>query len=119
MAWFGSSIAFIGTGVVVFFLYDASTYKESPEHLGIDVSHIALNPRRGGPKNLPIYEVQIDDDDCMEKRQTKDKPKLVILGGGWGSVAMLKGLNPPATTTSLSCPRPTTSSLRPCCRRRR
>ena len=94
MAWFGGSVAFIGVGVVAFFLYDASTYKEGAQTTEVDVSQVALNPRRGGPKNLPIYEVQIDDDDCAEKRRTKDKPKLVILGGGWGGVAMLKELNP-------------------------
>jgi NADH:ubiquinone reductase (H+-translocating) len=94
MAWLGSSIAFIGIGVVGFFLYDASTYKESSELGEVDVSQIALNPRRGGPKNLPIYEVQIDDDDCENKKRSKDKPKLVILGGGWGGVALLKDLNP-------------------------
>ncbi|RAL63992.1 hypothetical protein DID88_003180 [Monilinia fructigena] len=53
-----------------------------------------LSPRRGGPKNLPIAEVQIDDDDSEEMQKQKDKPKLVILGGGWGSVALLKTLNP-------------------------
>src|SRR3569833_1974308 len=94
MAWFGSSIAFIGVGVIAFFLYDASTYKEFADTGEVDVSQIALNPRRGGPKNLPIYEVQIDDADCAENKRKKDKPKLVILGGGWGSVALLKSLNP-------------------------
>lgn len=36
----------------------------------------------------------VDDDDSEEMRRQKDKPKLVILGGGWGSVALLKELNP-------------------------
>lgn len=94
MAWFGSSIAFVGLAGIAFFLYDASTYKEHAESTDIQVSTLALNPRRGGPKNLPIYDVQIDDEDTMEKRKSKDKPKLVILGGGWGGVALLKELNP-------------------------
>ncbi|RFU32889.1 hypothetical protein B7463_g3454, partial [Scytalidium lignicola] len=93
-AWFGGSILFLGVGVVAFFLYDASTYKEDPSYKDIHVSEIALSPRRGGPKNLPIVEVQLDDDDCEEMLDQKDKPKLVILGGGWGSVALLKSLNP-------------------------
>jgi len=93
-AWFGSSVVVIGTGVVGFFLYDASTYKVHPDQLDIHVSQLALNPRRGGPKNLPILEVCIDDDDDEERQRQKDKPKLVILGGGWGSVALLKELNP-------------------------
>ncbi|KAK0637131.1 hypothetical protein B0T17DRAFT_613765 [Bombardia bombarda] len=93
-AWFGSSIVFLGVGVVAFFLYDASTYSSHAIDADIAVSALALNPRRGGPKNLPILEVAIDDDDTDEKRAQKGKPRLVILGGGWGSVALLKELNP-------------------------
>jgi len=62
--------------------------------MDIPVSELALNPRRGGPKNLPIVEHFVDDDDCDENRKVKHKPKLVILGTGWGSVALLKQLNP-------------------------
>ncbi|TLD24377.1 hypothetical protein PspLS_06782 [Pyricularia sp. CBS 133598] len=93
-AWFGSSIAFVGLGVVAFFLYDASTYKESGEHEEIDVAQAALNPRRGGPKNLPILEAYLDDNESQTARERKEKPRLVILGGGWGGVAILKELNP-------------------------
>lgn len=53
-----------------------------------------MSPRRGGPKNLPIAEVLVDDDDSDDAKRQKDKPKLVILGGGWGSVALIKTLNP-------------------------
>ena len=80
--------------VVAFFLYDASTYREDLSYTDIPVSEDALQPRRGGPKNLPIAEVLVDDDDCPENSRQKHKPKLVILGSGWGSVAMLKTLNP-------------------------
>ncbi|KAI6369270.1 hypothetical protein MCOR25_004451 [Pyricularia grisea] len=93
-AWFGSSIAFVGLGVVGFFLYDASTYKESGAHEEIDVARTALNPRRGGPKNLPILEAYLDDNDSQTSKERKEKPRLVILGGGWGGVAILKELNP-------------------------
>jgi NADH dehydrogenase len=85
---------FVGLGVVAFFVYDASTYREDLSYKDIKVSKLALTPRRGGPKNLPIAEVQIDDDDCSEMQRQKDKPKLVILGAGWGSVALLKTLVP-------------------------
>jgi NADH dehydrogenase len=57
------------------------------------VSEYALNPRRGGPKNLPIAEYFIDDDDTSDMKEQKHKPKLVILGTGWGSVALLKLLD--------------------------
>jgi NADH dehydrogenase len=36
----------------------------------------------------------VDDEDGEEKRKQRDKPRLVILGCGWGSVAMLKTINP-------------------------
>jgi len=93
-AWLGISITVLGVGVVAFFAFDYSTYREDLSYRDIQVSQIALNPRRGGPKNLPIAEVQIDDDDTAEMQRQKDKPKLVVLGGGWGSVALLKTLNP-------------------------
>jgi NADH dehydrogenase len=87
-AWVGiSSVVLVG-GILAFFLYDASTYKEHNTQSDIDVSQLALQPRRGGPKNLPIAEAFIDDD------VSKSKPRLVILGGGWGGVALLKELNP-------------------------
>jgi NADH dehydrogenase len=80
--------------VVAFFLYDASTYREDLSYTDVPVSEHALEPRRGGPKNLPIAEVLVDDDDCEENSRLKHKPKLVILGSGWGSVSLLKTLNP-------------------------
>jgi NADH dehydrogenase len=86
----------IGTSAVVlaFFLYDASTYRESPSAHDIPVSELALNPRRGGPKNLPIADVLVGDYDSDSMIEQKDKPRLVILGTGWGSIALLKKLNP-------------------------
>ncbi|KAH6989362.1 hypothetical protein BKA56DRAFT_629186 [Ilyonectria sp. MPI-CAGE-AT-0026] len=93
-AWVGTSLTVFGIGVFAFFAYDASTYKEHPTNGDIDVSKIALQPRRGGSKNLPVAEVYIDDNDCEEKRRLKEKPRLVVLGGGWGGVALLKELNP-------------------------
>ena len=92
-AYLGLTIS-VGTGLVVaFFLYDASTYRFDPDGSDVPVSEIALRPRRGGPKNLPIAEHLVDDDSPEMKTQ-KHKPKLVILGTGWGSVALLKHLNP-------------------------
>jgi len=45
--------------VIAFFIYDASTYKEQAEGYDIGVSELALNPKRGGPKNLPIAEALV------------------------------------------------------------
>lgn len=67
----------------ILLIHDASTYTE--RHVGrVPVNPLSLHPRRGGPKNLPIIEVNIDDEEDEEKRAMKDKPRLVILGGGWG-----------------------------------
>ena len=93
-AYAGGFILVTGGLVVAFFIYDASTYREDLSFSDIPVSERALRPRRGGPKNLPIAEEFVDDDDCPEMENLKKKPKLVILGSGWGGVAMLKVLNP-------------------------
>ena len=93
-AYSGAFILVSGGLVVAFFIYDASTYREDLSYTDIPVSESALQPRRGGPKNLPIAQVLVDDDDCDEMARQKNKPKLLILGSGWGSVALLKTLNP-------------------------
>ncbi|KAF3926531.1 hypothetical protein AA313_de0200124 [Arthrobotrys entomopaga] len=81
-----------GGAMIGFFIYDATTYREEPEVVDVPVSELALNPERGGPKNLPIARVLVDDDESEGRATCKHKPKLVILGCGWGSVAILKTL---------------------------
>ena len=93
-AYAGGFILISGGLIVAFFVYDASTYREDLSYTDIPVSEHALQPRRGGPKNLPIAEVLVDDDDCPDNSRIKHKPKLVILGSGWGSVSLLKTLKP-------------------------
>ncbi|KAL8944317.1 MAG: hypothetical protein Q9216_000502 [Gyalolechia sp. 2 TL-2023] len=93
-AYTGAFILVAGGFVLAFFIYDASTYREDLSYTDIPVSTEALYPKRGGPKNLPIAETLVDDDDCPENTRSKHKPKLVILGSGWGSVALLKQLHP-------------------------
>ncbi|KAI9662688.1 MAG: hypothetical protein M1831_002731 [Alyxoria varia] len=92
--WIGIFVIVTSSLVVAFFVYDASTYHEGPSTVDIPVSELALNPRRGGPKNLPIIEHFIDDDENETLRAQKDKPKLVVLGAGWGSITLLKKLAP-------------------------
>lgn len=93
LAWLGIFVVVSGGLVLAFFIFDATTYNENPESVDIPISELALSPRRGGPKNLPIAEYYIDDDESAEKKAQKHKPKLVILGTGWGSIALLKSLN--------------------------
>jgi NADH:ubiquinone reductase (H+-translocating) len=92
-AYCGFFIIAGGVLVIAFFIYDASTYRKDPSTEAIPVSELALLPRRGGPKNLPIAEVLLDDDDSEAMRTQRDKPRLVILGTGWGSISLLKTLN--------------------------
>ncbi|KAL4917509.1 hypothetical protein BDW62DRAFT_183818 [Aspergillus aurantiobrunneus] len=93
-AYCGFFIIMSSVAVVAFFIYDATTYREYSSAEDIPVSELALNPRRGGPKNLPIAEVLVGDNDSEAMQAQRDKPRLVILGTGWGSVALLKQLNP-------------------------
>jgi NADH:ubiquinone reductase (H+-translocating) len=93
-AYVGFFILASGGLVVAFFIFDATTYKNDATTMAdIPVSEQALSPKRGGPKNLPIACTLVDDDDSPDMVAQKDKPKLVILGTGWGSVALLKTLN--------------------------
>lgn len=94
LASLGLFIVISGGLVVAFFIYDATTYREDPDTAELSVSELALNPRKGGPKNLPIAEYFVDDEEDEGMREQKHKPKLVILGTGWGSVALLKALIP-------------------------
>jgi len=84
----------IGSGIAVaaLFAYDYSTYTNVGSEVDIPVSELALNPRRGGPKNLPVIDYFVDDDESEEARACKHKPKLVLLGTGWGNVALLKNM---------------------------
>lgn len=92
VAYLGTFVLVSGTFVVGFFIYDATTYREDPGADDIPISEFALHPRRGGPKNLPIIEHQVDDDESDLKTEQKHKPKLVVLGTGWGSIPLLKSL---------------------------
>jgi hypothetical protein len=51
---------------------------------GVAVEPLALQPQRGGPKNLPIVQSFLNDIEDDEQSQLKKKPHLVIVGGGWG-----------------------------------
>jgi len=70
----------IGAGILA---HDAFTYNE--RHIDrVPVNPLALKPELGGPKNLPIARVLVDDEEDEEAKLLTVKPKLVIVGGGWG-----------------------------------
>lgn len=70
----------LGTGI---FIHDAFTYTD--RHIDrVPVFPLALHPERGGPKGLPIVNTLLGDAEDDEARKLSEKPKLVIVGGGWG-----------------------------------
>ncbi|EKM82475.1 NDI, mitochondrial NADH dehydrogenase, catalyzes the oxidation of cytosolic [Agaricus bisporus var. burnettii JB137-S8] len=87
-----SVVGVLGVGTVIF-VHDAFTYQD--RHVNrVPVSPLALHPERGGPKNLPIVHVQVDDDQDEENKRLTEKPRLVIVGGGWGAMGVLRKLRP-------------------------
>lgn len=65
------------------FIHDAFTYTD--KHIGrVPVSPLALHPERGGPKNLPVVNALLADEEDEEFRKLNEKPRLVVVGGGWG-----------------------------------
>ncbi|KAF7967254.1 hypothetical protein HWV62_35045 [Athelia sp. TMB] len=83
-------IVAIGAGILV---HDAFTYNDRHAER-VPLNPLALHPEKGGPNNLPIAKVLIDDDDSEENMRIAEKPRLVIVGGGWGAVGLLQTLNP-------------------------
>ncbi|THH06499.1 hypothetical protein EW145_g4046 [Phellinidium pouzarii] len=82
-------ILLLGTGI---FLHDAFTYTE--RHVDrVPVNPLALHPANGGPKNLPVAKVLVADEEDEENKKLAQKPRLVIVGGGWGSMGILQSLN--------------------------
>ncbi|KAF8965277.1 hypothetical protein BDZ97DRAFT_1659142 [Flammula alnicola] len=80
----------VGTSILA---HDAFTYTD--RHVErVPVNPLALNPERGGPKNLPVARVLIDDEEDEEAKLLADKPRLVIVGGGWGAMGVLESLHP-------------------------
>jgi NADH:quinone reductase (non-electrogenic) len=77
--------AVLGLSVVIggVFIHDVFTY--SDKHIDrVPVSPLALHPELGGPKNLPVASVLVGDEDDGAQMLVMDRPKLVIVGGGWG-----------------------------------
>lgn len=70
----------LGAGILV---HDAFTYTE--RHIDrVPINPLALHLERGGPKNLPIARVLVDDEEDDESNAMSKKPRLVIVGAGWG-----------------------------------
>lgn len=79
----------VGVGVIGYYLFQDEVYLEEAKGASARVPFSALHPELGGAKNLPIVSHQLDD----EVEGTAGKPRLVILGSGWGAVSVLKNLD--------------------------
>jgi len=80
----------LAVGILV---HDAFTYNN--KHIDrVPINPLALSPERGGPKNLPVVRSQVDDEEDEEARRLAEKPKLVIVGGGWGVRRRIRPLSP-------------------------
>ena len=77
-----SAIGIVLVGSAIF-LHDALTYTE--RHVDrVPVNPLALHPEVGGPKKLPVAKVLVADEEDEENKLLSTKPRLVIVGGGWG-----------------------------------
>ncbi|SCV04949.1 LANO_0G14994g1_1 [Lachancea nothofagi CBS 11611] len=90
----GVVVSSLGASLILFFLYDATTYKEGEVPDFINVPKKALAPELGGPENLPVLWDNLDAYDSEAKEKLSYRPKLVVLGSGWASVGVLKSLAP-------------------------
>ncbi|TXT08859.1 hypothetical protein VHUM_02987 [Vanrija humicola] len=100
---FGSVILGIVLIVGGILLHDMCTY--SDRHVDrVPSNPLSLHPRRGGPKNLPIIEANLDDEEDEIKKAIGDKPRLVIIGGGFGAVALIQSLPSDAYNVTVVCP---------------
>lgn len=69
------------TGAIL--IHDAFTYNNRHVHR-VPANPLVLNSERGGPKNLPIARVLVGDEEAEDAKLLRAKPKLVVVGGGWG-----------------------------------
>ncbi|KAF8809117.1 nucleotide-binding domain-containing protein [Phlegmacium glaucopus] len=79
------------TGAIL--VHDAFTYNTRHVHR-VPVNPLALSPERGGPKNLPIARALAGDEEDDAAKLLGTKPKLVIVGGGWGAMGVLQTVSP-------------------------
>ncbi|KAI8340440.1 pyridine nucleotide-disulfide oxidoreductase-domain-containing protein [Chlamydoabsidia padenii] len=79
-----------GIGTVAYILRQEKEYldTESIHEAHKHIPPLALHPQNGGKKNLPVVTDQLDNNPLE-----KDKPRLVIIGSGWGAVSVIKSLD--------------------------
>ncbi|RIB06075.1 nucleotide-binding domain-containing protein [Gigaspora rosea] len=83
---FFSTFVIIGTALLVELDYRTSESQAKEQ----EEKTIRLCTRKGGPKGLVIAEHFTDEKDY---ENTAKRPRLVILGSGWGAISLIKGLD--------------------------
>lgn len=85
-----STVFGLGVLLAAILGHDAFTYTE--RHIDrVPVNPLSLHPRIGGKKNLPILDVNLGGEEDAEKIEMGKKPRLVIVGGGWGVSVLAAG----------------------------
>lgn len=82
-----STVVGVGALTAGILIHDVFTYND--KHVDrVPVHPLALNPEKGGPKNLPVVRIQMDDEEDEEAKKLATRPKLVVVGAGWGVRAL-------------------------------
>ncbi|KAJ1022881.1 hypothetical protein NDA13_004931 [Ustilago tritici] len=107
LRWTGYTVGSIVFGLTattaIILAHDALTYREA--HVDkVPLNPLALEPRRGGPKNLPILCSYPEDEQDGLSKKLAGKERLVIVGGGWAAVGLLKSLDPEKYNVTLISP---------------
>ncbi|ORY97404.1 pyridine nucleotide-disulfide oxidoreductase-domain-containing protein [Syncephalastrum racemosum] len=80
-----------GVAGLTYYLLRDEAYVADFQDAHAHVPQLAIHPVEGGAKGLPIVTHQIDDD--VERETNIKKPRLVVVGGGWGAVSVLKNID--------------------------
>ena len=99
----GSIVFGLTATTAIILAHDALTYREA--HVDkVPLHPLALEPKKGGPKNLPILSSYAEDEQDELNKKLAGKERLVIVGGGWAAVGLLKTLDPEKYNVTLISP---------------
>ncbi|SPO28755.1 probable NADH dehydrogenase (ubiquinone), 64 kD subunit, mitochondrial [Ustilago trichophora] len=99
----GSIVFGLTATTAIILAHDALTYREA--HVDkVPLHPLALEPKKGGPKNLPILSSYAEDEQDEMSKNLAGKERLVIVGGGWAAVGLLKTLDPEKYNVTLISP---------------
>ncbi|KAJ1033823.1 hypothetical protein NDA16_000033 [Ustilago loliicola] len=99
----GSIVFGLTATTAIILAHDALTYREA--HVDkVPLHPLALEPKKGGPKNLPILSSYPEDEQDELSKKLAGKERLVIVGGGWAAVGFLKTLDPEKYNVTLISP---------------